>query len=464
VKGAINIMINRKLKDVVKMIPNSSLAHGDEQVHIKGVSIDTRTLQPKNLYVPIKGDRFNGHDFVEKAIEAGAVATLWNKNEKDIPQNVPVILVDDTLEALQKLAKAYRHELAVKVVGITGSNGKTTTKDMVDAVLSTTYKVLKTAGNFNNHIGMPLTILRLEEDTDIAVLEMGMSSRGEIEFLSNLAEPDVAVITNIGESHLQDLGSREGIAEAKLEITSGLSEQGQFIFNGDEPLLTSRVNNPKFKVITFGSSPNNDLSLNDMTREEHGTTFFVSRETQKFFIPVLGEHNAHNAMAAIAVGRYFNLSDETIAQGLAELKLTNMRMELVKAKSGLTFINDAYNASPTSMRAAIKLIHEINGYNKKILVLGDMLELGDQEIQFHKEIGKFIDPAAVEYVFTYGPLSKEIASGAQENFQEGKVLHFDDKDTLADHLQSVSSSNDIVLVKASRGMKLEEVITKVMSK
>ncbi|TYR78372.1 UDP-N-acetylmuramoyl-tripeptide--D-alanyl-D-alanine ligase [Priestia megaterium] len=457
-------MINRTLHQIVKMIPNSYLQQGDESVTISGVSIDTRTMQQGNLYIPIKGERFDGHSFVEKAMENGAVATLWNKGEQNPPENIPVILVDDTLAALQQLAKSYRHELDVKVVGITGSNGKTTTKDMVEAVLSTKHTVLKTAGNFNNHIGMPLTILRLSEDTQIAVLEMGMSSRGEIEFLSNLAEPDVAIITNIGESHLQDLGSRDGIAEAKLEITSGLSQTGEFIYNGDEPLLTSRVNEPRFKTVTFGSADTNQLYPVEMKTEENGTSFYVSRGTQRFFIPVLGKHNVHNALAAIAVGQYFKLSDEMISAGLATLQLTNMRMEMVKTAEGLTLINDAYNASPTSMKAAITLIHEINGYDKKVLVLGDMLELGDQEQNFHEEVGAFIDDQRVDYVFTYGPLAAYISASAKKHFKEGHVLHFTDKETLANKLAVIATSKDVVLVKASRGMKLEEVIDKVINK
>ncbi|MFT7829956.1 UDP-N-acetylmuramoyl-tripeptide--D-alanyl-D-alanine ligase [Priestia megaterium] len=458
-------MIKRTLKQLAAMIPGSVFHSGNKAAGIEGVSIDTRTIQQGNLYIPIKGERFNGHTFVDKATENGAVATLWNKDEENPPTDISVILVDDTLEALQQLAKSYRHELDIKVVGITGSNGKTTAKDMVKAVLDTTYCVLKTDGNFNNHIGMPLTILRLDETHDIAVLEMGMSSRGEIEFLSNLAEPDVAIITNIGESHLQDLGSRDGIAEAKLEITSGLAPTGQLVYNGDEPLLTSRVVNPLFETVTFGSSEQNDLYPSAISAEELGTTFTVSRETTySFFIPVLGKHNVHNALSAIAVGHYFGLDNETIAKGLKELKLTNMRMELVKRTDGLTFINDAYNASPTSVKAAITLMHDLEGYKQKILVLGDMLELGDQEKEFHKEVGEFIQAEKIDYVLTYGPLSVEIEQGAKNNFAEDKVMHFEEKDELVEKLTAITTREDVVLVKASRGMKLEEVISKMMYK
>ncbi|MFE3898278.1 MULTISPECIES: UDP-N-acetylmuramoyl-tripeptide--D-alanyl-D-alanine ligase [unclassified Priestia] len=458
-------MIKRTLTQLAAMIPGIVFHRGNEAAVIEGVSIDTRTIQQGNLYIPIKGERFNGHTFVHKAIENGAVATLWNKDEENPPTDISVILVDDTLEALQQLAKSYRHELDIKVVGITGSNGKTTAKDMVKAVLDTTYRVLKTDGNFNNHIGMPLTILRLDETHDIAVLEMGMSSRGEIEFLSNLAEPDVAIITNIGESHLQDLGSRDGIAEAKLEITSGLAPTGQLVYNGDEPLLTSRVVNPVFETVTFGSSEQNDLYPSAISAEELGTTFTVSRETTySFFIPVLGKHNVHNALSAIAVGHYFGLDNETIAKGLKELKLTNMRMELVKRTDGLTFINDAYNASPTSVKAAITLMHDLEGYKQKILVLGDMLELGDQEKEFHKEVGEFIQAEKIDYVLTYGPLSVEIEQGAKNNFAEDKVMHFEEKDELVKKLTAITTREDVVLVKASRGMKLEEVISKMMHK
>ncbi|WP_110112014.1 UDP-N-acetylmuramoyl-tripeptide--D-alanyl-D-alanine ligase [Bacillus sp. CGMCC 1.16541] len=457
-------MIVKTVNEISAMLLGSELKNNSE-VKIEGVSIDTRTIKENNLFIPIKGENFNGHQFIKKAIENGATATLWNKDEPNPPEDIPVICVDDTLKALQMLAEAYRHQLKVKVVGITGSNGKTTTKDMVEAVLSTTYKVLKTEGNFNNHIGLPLTLLRMKEDTEIAILEMGMSSRGEIEFLSQLAKPDVAVITNIGESHLQDLGSRDGIAEAKLEIVSGLHEDGKLIYTGDEPLLVSRLKDKSIKTVTFGQSETLDLYPISVEQQESGTRFTINKQQdQLFYVPVLGQHNVHNALAAIAVGRYFDLPFHKIAEGLKNLRLTSMRMEVQKTSSGLTIINDAYNASPTSTKAAIQLLKDMDGYEKRIVVLGDMLELGDQEKEFHFEIGEFIDPTYVDYVFAYGPLSTYIIEGAKQAFASERIAHFDDKEMLAKELKAVVSSRDIIVVKGSRGMKLEEVVNYLLER
>ncbi|MBM7705015.1 UDP-N-acetylmuramoyl-tripeptide--D-alanyl-D-alanine ligase [Metabacillus iocasae] len=457
-------MIVKTVKEVSNMIPGSELINNGD-IKIEGVSIDTRTIKKNNLFIPIKGEHFNGHQFIDKAIENGAVATLWNKDEPNPPQHLPVVLVEDTLKALQTLAETYRDQLNVKVVGITGSNGKTTTKDMVEAVLSTKYNVLKTEGNFNNHIGLPLTLLRMEKHTEIAILEMGMSSRGEIEFLSNLAKPDIAVITNIGESHLQDLGSREGIAEAKLEIICGLQENGELIYTGDEPLLVSRLKDTAIKTVTFGQSKALDLYPVLVEQQESGTRFTINQhENVSFFVPVLGQHNVHNALASIAVGRYFHLPLGEIAEGLKNLRLTSMRMEVQKAPSGLTIINDAYNASPTSMKAAIQLLKDMDGYEKRILVLGDMLELGNQEKQFHFEIGQFISPSYVDYVFAYGPLSAHIIQGAKSAFTADRIAHFTDKQELAKELETIASPQDIIIVKGSRGMKLEEVIHHLLEK
>ncbi len=456
-------MIKRKLNEVAAWVNGELRELSANQIEISGVSIDTRTVNEGNLFIPIIGEKFNGHEFVVQAIDKGARATLWQKNQPNPPQEFPLIYVDDTLVALQQLAKHYRDSLSIKVVGITGSNGKTTTKDMVTSVLSTSYKVQKTEGNLNNHIGLPLTILRLEADTDIAVLEMGMSGRGEIELLSTLGRPDAAIITNIGESHLLDLGSREGIAEAKLEITAGLAENGALFIHGDEPLLTERVRNTSFQVITFGSSDKCDYFSQNVQQKNEGTFFSMNKEQgAEFFIPVLGKHNVNNALAAIAVAQSLNVSIPNITTGLKQIKITGMRTELIEGKDGVHVINDAYNASPTSMRAAIELLQDLKGYSRKIVVLGDMLELGEQEHEFHYEIGRDIQPNQIDYVFTFGELGSKIALGAKENFTEDKVFATLDKQELINKLKAVVYENDIVLVKASRGMKLEEVVNSLL--
>ncbi|KAA6449111.1 UDP-N-acetylmuramoyl-tripeptide--D-alanyl-D-alanine ligase [Bacillus atrophaeus] len=453
-------MIKRKVKKIAEMVKGTLTDPAYENIVIQGVATDTRKLEKNQLFVPLTGENFNGHTFVGQAFENGVSAVLWNKSEPNPPQDQAVILVDDTLAALQELSKAYLQELGTRVIGVTGSNGKTTTKDMLHAVLQTQFRVHKTEGNFNNHIGLPLTVLSMPEDTEVAVLEMGMSGKGEIDLLTRLANPEVAVITNIGESHMQDLGSREGIAEAKLEITNGLKKDGILIYIGDEPLLNKRSYSCRTK--TFGADEGNDYQLKDVKQTEDGTHFSIKGIDKTFFIPVLGKHNVLNAIAAFAAGIQFGITLENAAKGLSGLKVTGMRLELLKSESGISIINDAYNASPTSMKAAIELIESMEGYGKKMLVLGDMLELGDLEQEFHTECGAVINPAAIDYVFTYGKLGAFIAAGAHRHFDQERVSHFSDKTKLLQAVAEKAEKGDLILFKASRGMKLEEIVKDLM--
>ncbi|RFU60657.1 UDP-N-acetylmuramoyl-tripeptide--D-alanyl-D-alanine ligase [Peribacillus glennii] len=453
-------MITRTLEQIHKMAGGINDISAYESVEIQGVSIDSRSISSGNLFVPLNGEHVNGHQYVEKALQEGAAASLWQEDIENPPEGFPLIIVKDTLEALQQLAREYRGQLTLRVVGITGSNGKTTTKDMVASLLATTYKVHKTSGNYNNHIGLPLTILSMREDTEAAVLEMGMSSRGEIEFLSNMARPDVAIITNIGESHLLDLGSREEIANAKFEIVSGLSESGALIYNGDEPLLKNKIKNIRQtrRVLSFGRNDTNDLYPLAIRQGQNSTAFTLNAASDEFTIPVLGNHNVLNALAAMLAAKELNVDGASIRKGLGSFQLTNMRMELVEGSRGEKIINDAYNASPTSMKAAIELMEGMTGFRNKFLVLGDMLELGPQEWDFHEKIGELIDPGHITKVFTFGQLGKAIAKGAAKKFPSGHVLDFMDKAELIHQLRMHTSLNDLILVKASRGMKLEEVV------
>ncbi len=427
---------------------------------ISGVTIDSRNIEPGNLFVPFRGEHVDGHRYVEEAIGKGAAAALWQADVPNPPENLPILIVDDCLVALQELARAYRHELNVKVVGITGSNGKTTTKDITSSLLSLKYKVQKTEGNFNNHLGLPLTVLSLREDTDIAVLEMGMSGRGEIAFLTKLACPDAVVITNIGESHLLDLGSREAIAEAKLEILQGLKPGGLAVLHGDEPLLMERIHQYQgdIELQTFGRNDSNDLYPIDIVQLEHGNRFKINASPETFELPVLGTHNILNALAAMMIARHFSIPFEIMQQGLKGIKLTNMRMELVEGRHGEKIINDAYNASPTSMMAAIELVANLQGYERKILVLGDMLELGPEEEQYHIQIGAGLNPEQIDLLFTYGELGSHIASGARAVLGENRVFAFKKKEELIQQLKHHVNEHTLVLVKASRGMKLEEIV------
>lgn len=452
-------MIEKKLIEIQQMANGSALKREFEQVNVKGVTTDSRQVQKGNLFIPIIGEKFDGHAFVEQAFEKGASGSLWSKSVPNPPKDKPIIYVEDTLTALQHIASKYLIEVNPKVIGITGSNGKTTTKDMVASVVGTTYRTHKTIGNYNNHIGLPLTVLSMPENTEVAVLEMGMNARGEIELLSSIARPDIAIITNIGDAHLQELGSREGIAEAKLEILKGLKQGGTLIYHGDEPLL--RKDYP-FRNRTFGEGNENDLYPLSVKLTREGTEFTSNIADLTFFIPVLGRHNVLNALAAIAAGQLLNVELENIQKGLRQLKAASMRLELMQTKTGATVINDAYNANPTAMKAAIDLVHDLSGYRKKILVFGGMLELGERETEMHQEVGLMLKNKEIDHLFTYGKLGEEIAKGAKKVMDEDKIHVFFDKQKLIHELKRLSGKEDLILVKASRGIKLEEVVNALL--
>lgn len=458
-------MIRRQYKDIAAMVGGHSFVENHDGLWIQGVSIDSRTIKEGNLFFPFAGQQLDGHDYVQEVFAQGAAASLWQNDHPNPPEGVPLIFVDDMLKALQHLAKAYRNSLPVRVVGITGSNGKTTTKDMVASILATTYKVHKTEANMNTHIGLPLTLLQMDEDTEMAVLEMGMRGRGEIELLAVIAQPEVAIITNVGEAHLERLGSREEIARAKLEIVEGLQPGGLLVYQGDNPLinkvLSERNAADSMLRFTFGADPGNDLypTAIMLDSESNGTHFTTNASNGiAYYIPLLGQHNVTNALAAIIVSKYMGVREPDITRGLQNLRITGMRVEIVRGANGLTIINDAFNASPTAMRAAISTLEELRGYGRKMIVLGDMLELGDEEQQFHREIGERLTPDQIDYVFTYGKLAEHIADAAQKKYPLDHVFAYQDKEELVRKVRALAKPADVVLVKASRGMKLDAVV------
>jgi len=471
-------LIRAKLGDIAAWCEAAISEPNRENEEIRGVSTDTRTLKPGELFVPIEGERHDGHDFVADAARAGAAAALWRRG-RPVPEEgagLPLLLVDDPLEALQKLAERYRASLGAKVVAVTGSNGKTTTKDLIASVLAQRLRVHKTAGNLNNHIGLPLTILRADPDTEALVVEMGMSGRGEISRLTRLARPDVAVITNIGEAHLMQLGSRRNIARAKLEIAEGLGPGGVLVVPENEPLIREELaaSPPPagVRVFTFGEGADSDVRVHGIRADVDGTAFRLAfgpaldpdpagpaEEGEPFRVPLPGRHNAVNAAAAAAVGRLFGLDAEAIRRGLAEASATGMRIERTAAWNGAVLLNDAYNASPTSVRAAISLVGELSGFRRKWLLLGDMLELGPEEAALHAAIGREAASRGGDRLYTYGKLAAHIAEEAARLMpEEGRVRHFGDKAALAAAVMEELDPADLVLVKASRGMKMEEVV------
>lgn len=427
---------------------------------VTGVSIDTRTIQVGDLFIPFRGEAVNGHRFVEQAFEKGAAAALWMSDEPNPPQHLPLVFVEDPEIALQEMAKGYRNEHQATFIGITGSNGKTSSKDILASALAPYYKVQKTIGNFNNQLGLPITILQLDEDTEISVLEMGMSGFGEIEFLTKLARPHYAMITNIGEAHMQDLGSREGIAKAKFEIIQGLDDNGVLFFDGDEPLLQNLVaKQPTLSTQSVGFAAGLDLVASEIVATAEGSSFHVEGAIDgDFFISVLGEHQVKNTLNAMLVSKALGLTDDQIRAALKQVVLTDMRMQLIPVGDVL-FINDAYNAAPTSMHAAIQFVNQTSIRSDKWLVLGDMLELGDDEQQMHEEIAQHINKDHVNYVCLYGPRMKWLYEKLQGQFDSQRLVYSEtDYVPIMEAIKQQATNDTLILVKGSRGMKLETII------
>ncbi|WP_026675967.1 UDP-N-acetylmuramoyl-tripeptide--D-alanyl-D-alanine ligase [Fictibacillus gelatini] len=429
-----------------------------ENTIIQEVTKDTRVPSVKSLYVPIIGERFNGHHFLMDAIKNGAIAAIWKQGEPlpdDLDPSFPILFVEDTISALQKMAKLYLKKIRPIVIGVTGSNGKTTTKDMVESVAATTFKTHKTKGNYNNHIGLPLTILSMPEQTEVLILEMGMSGFGEISLLSKIAEPDVAIITNIGESHIEALGSREGIAKAKLEIKDGLKESGVLIIDGDEPLLEHVCSK---NVLKCGYNENSTLHIDNIEGDENGYSFQLEGGTTTYYLPLLGKHNVKNAVYAIAVGHYLNIEENAIKEGLMNLTMTKMRLEKYKGQKGALLINDAYNASPTSMIAAIEAIKGLNNYPKKVVVLGDMYELGNEEESMHRAVAPHITTPITEAV-TIGEKGRWIGEELKTLKPDGvSVSIFPTKEEAKEYIGQKLSKDTVILFKASRGMQMETLV------
>ena len=424
---------------------------------LSSVATDSRETDTGTLFVAIKGERMDGHDYISKAAESGLGCALVSKQPEDC--GVSCIMVDDTVEALGRLAAEYRKLFEIKVVGVTGSVGKTTTKEFAYAVLSERFKTVKTEGNHNNNIGLPMTLLNIPADTEAAVIEMGMSGFGEISYLSKIACPDVALITNIGSSHVEKLGSREGIAKAKLEIRDGLKSGGTLILGGDEPLLAGQ------NALYVGRKENCDVVITSSRSDEEKSFFTLKgdRISGEYTIPALGEHNVSNAAMAAAAGLALGLDVNEIKSGLTKYKTTGMRQNIAEYGDRI-FIEDCYNASPESMLASLKVLSEIAEKRSKrsVAVLGDMLELGAYSHEGHRRVGNGAANENIEMLVTFGNDALYIAKGAAEaGMDPGRIFSFyntDDVSKIGNFLLSETGSGDVVLFKASRGIKLERVM------
>lgn len=454
--------MRKQLAEIIHIIGGEWLG-GEESVQqmVTGISTDSRKVEADTLFVPIIGENFDGHKFVHDALEKGAIMALWKRDHTiDPPPNSPILVVTDPLESLQRLAHHYRKQVGCRVVAITGSNGKTTTKDIISGMLEVKYRTHANIGNLNNEIGMPLTLLAMPEDTEVAVLEMGMNHFGEIELLSRIAEPDVAIITNIGDAHIEHLGSRAGIAAAKLEILTGMNEHATLLYPRNEPLITAADAFQQFhgKMLSCGVDGHYDRALSIVENQGLAGLLIEDREThEQYHLPIPGIHNAQNAAYAIAVGTLFHMSASEMREGLAHVSLSKMRMELIEGKNGVTIINDAYNASLLSMRAALRFLADLQKWSHKVVVLGDIGELGSYGPSTHQELGMALDPKEFPIVFVTGDLSKHIVEGAQQaGYQQ--VKHFETKEKLIAELQPYLNPETIILFKASRFMELEKVV------
>ncbi len=446
------------LSEISKNFP-SNVGTKDANIFIQEITTDSRKKVSKGMFVPIIGDQFDGHNFIKDAINNGAIASFWQENKEVptfIPNDFPLFFVKDTVEGLQRLSKFYLHKINPIVIGITGSNGKTTTKDLVFSVLQKKFKTHKTQGNFNNHIGLPLTILSMAENTEVIILEMGMSNFGEISLLSELSNPDYAIITNIGESHIEFLGSRAGIAKAKLEIIDGLKTNGKIFVDGDEPLLSSIEKD--FSVLRAGFNSDNDLLISNVKFENDHHYFTVNGN--QFELSLLGRHNVKNASYAIALALELAVPMEEIKEGLANIELTGMRLERMIGKNEALIINDAYNSSPTSMKAAIETIKDYQQYERKVLVLGDMYELGPNEEELHRSVADVINEPITD-VIAIGEKGKWIVDEIRGRGIPVHVYSFLRKEEALPFITEILSPEVVLLFKASRGAKLESLVNEL---
>ncbi|MED0962252.1 UDP-N-acetylmuramoyl-tripeptide--D-alanyl-D-alanine ligase [Bacillus paramycoides] len=448
-------MITRTISEVTNMIKESCFT--GENVVIKGVSIDSRDLVEGSLFIPIIGPNSNGHHFIQGAIKNGAAATLWKKGEPNYPTNIPVIFVDDTTVALQQLAASYRQQLKATFIGITGSNGKTSTKDILHSVLSTSYKTQKTQGNYNNEIGVPLTLLQLQEDVEMAVIEMGMGRIDDITFLSEMVQPNIAIITNIGNAHLSNLGSLKNIAVEKMKIMIGLDSEGILFYNGDHSLLVEEAKNYPHKKCTFGVKEINDMYLTSCRSSSSSVEFTASQGNDQYHLPIIGEHQAVNSLATISVAKHFNMSDELIQQGLDNVILSSQRNEVIKI-GNITIINDTYKSNPESVKAAIDTLTSLDVGSKKLFVMGDMLDMGKQGRMLHEEVGEYVNTDKLDTIFGYGELTIHTIAKAQKQFPLKKAIHFMEEEELIESIIEYAKDPCTILFKASRGLRFEKLI------
>ena len=455
-------MKNLTIKSVTEAVGGTY--YGDESFEsqeISMITIDSRKIEKNGLFIAIKGERSDGHDYIKGCLDNGALAVISEHVIED--EKRPVIVVESSLKALRDLAAFYRSQLDIKVVGITGSVGKTSTKETIASVLATKYRVLKTVGNFNNEIGLPLTVFRLTEDNEVAVLEMGISNFGEMSRLTAIARPDISVITNIGQCHLENLGTRDGILKAKTEIFEGMNSDGIAVLNADDDKLITIDSVCGKKPVHFGIDNKSGIYAKDIqSKGLLGTDAILCNvpcadgvNEFPITISVPGSHMVYNAMAAAAVGALLGLTSAQIAKGIADMNTIAGRNHIIKTEH-FVILDDCYNANPVSMKSSIDVVALATG--RKVCILGDMFELGSDEVKLHNEVGQYLEGRNIDVLMTAGKLSYNIAEGAKQAGASTKVYSFDTRDELIAKLPEVLKDGDNILVKASHGMEYPAIV------
>jgi UDP-N-acetylmuramoyl-tripeptide--D-alanyl-D-alanine ligase len=442
----------------IAQLTGNSLSAGDGSLVIDKVSTDSRTIKRGELFVALCGEKFDGHNFVEAIAIAGAAAAIVNSNWKGkVPENFALIRVKDTLLAYQQLAANYRKSLKLNVVAITGSNGKTSTKDFAAAVLARRFRVTKTQANFNNHVGLPRTILEATSQDEVAVWEIGMNHPGEVAALAKIAAPDVGIITNIGVAHIEFMGSRERIAEEKGALAEAIGAEGTIILNADDPFTQGIAARAHGKVILAGTTAGT-IRASEVNQSGSGTDFTILEGAHRCRaqLPVPGLHMVQNALLAVAAGRVFGLSVEECAAGLVSAPLTKARLQ-VKEIRGVQFLDDSYNANPDSMKAALRTLVELDAEGQRIAVLGEMRELGDESESRHREVGETAAALKVDHLIAIGNVAATIAEAAKRAGLENSSTVASTAEA-AELLTDLAESGDLVLIKGSRLARTEQVI------
>lgn len=446
-------MENITIQDILKATGGTLLC-GDPSMKIDRISTNSKEMGPNTLFVPIIGERVDAHVFISSALEGGG-ACLTQEHE-EASGDAPYIKVPDTLKAMQQIAAYYRDKMSLPIIGITGSVGKTTTREMIAHVLRGKYKVFETIGNQNSQVGVPLTLDHLSSSDEIGVLEMGMSEPGQITTLGKIIHPNMGVVTNIGVSHIEMMGSRDNICREKLDIQNGLPKDGTLLLNGDNDMIRKHLSYVKKPYEFYGFASDCTYRAEDI-REENGQTYFYfcyNGRREEIALNVLGEHNVSNALAAIAIGLKYEVPMEAIKRQLSTF--SGQRQNIINTK-GYTIIDDSYNASPDSMKASLKILSDFHADGRKIAVLSDMLELGPDSPSYHKEVGRFIASTKVTDLYITGELSKEYITEAAAGNPSIRTRHFPSNSDLIEFLKGLLTEGDVVLVKASNGMKLKEV-------